>query len=234
MRIALIQTFRAVGLFIVLLLWPAPLLAEVNESAADPQQAEGRIVIARLHHPTEREPVCLSDDFLTQMARETDMPIQRKLRTITLADDALFDHPFVIFTGARAFDFNDAQRRRLKTYLQQGGFLLASASCSNAQWASAFSKLMQTLFPDKTWQPIGPNHALRHTLYDLKRIDTRRSSERSVLQGITVRGQLAVVFSPVGVNGTDQAGGGCCCCGGNEVTRPALINANILAYALTH
>jgi len=47
-------------------------------------------------------------------------------------------------------------------------------------------------------------------------------------------GALRIVFAPLGLNDTSNAGGGCCCCGGNEVRNAKLINANILVYALTN
>jgi hypothetical protein len=139
-----------------------------------------------------------------------------------------------VLTGGGPFTLKQAARQRLKQYLDNGGFLLASASCSNAQWASSFRKLIDRLYPERQLQSIPAEHSIRHTLYDIDRIDTRRPSELAALEGLKVNGLLAVVFSPVGLNNTDEAGGGCCCCGGNEITNARQVNANILTYALTH
>jgi hypothetical protein len=49
-----------------------------------------------------------------------------------------------------------------------------------------------------------------------------------------VNGRLVLVFSPSGLNDTDQAEEGCCCCGGEELIDAHMINANILVYVLTH
>lgn len=212
---------------------------------------EGRIVVARLNYRTSSasngevgdgettrttvdQPVCLSDDFLTTLARETDLPVQRHIETVALASEALLDHPFVIFTGSGSFALTSTQRDALKRYIEQGGFVLASASCSNAAWRESFEALMSDLFADKTWQTIEADHPLRHVFYDLPRIDTKKPTDTPALKGMTVANRLSVVYSPVGVNGTDNAAPGCCCCGGNEVTNARLVNVNVLLYALTH
>jgi hypothetical protein len=207
-----------------------------SPAGADDQQTEGeaRITVARLTYDDESETICLSDAFLTTVARETNLPVNREMTRLAIGDDRLFDRPFVYMTGAAAFDLTSEQKKRLKTYLDRGGFLLASASCSNHRWAGSFRKLMKGLYPEKAFAPIEADHPLRHTLYDLEQIDTRQRTDVAALHGLTVGDRLAVVFSPVGVNGTDNAGGGCCCCGGNEVTSAKAVNANILLYALMH
>ncbi len=74
-----------------------------------------------------------------------------------------------------------------------------------------------------------------HTLYDIQPLRSKAAVKEAVeIEGLEVDGRLAVVFSPYGLNDTANAGGNCCCCGGNEVRNAHLINADILAYALTH
>jgi len=221
---------------------PAAAQAQSSASSEPSREAgaarEGRIEVARLTYRTgdadRAAPVCLSDDFLTTLARETDLPVKRELGTVALSSDRLFDYPFVIFTGGWSFSLSEAQQANLKRYLDRGGFVLASASCSNARWAESFERLIGELYPGKRFKSIDAGHALRHTLYDIERIDTRRPSRLPAIRGLSVGGRLAVVYSPVGLNDTASAGGGCCCCGGNEVTSARIVNANILAYALTH
>jgi hypothetical protein len=215
-----------------MILLPGRAPAESNRDR--PAAREGRIVVARLQIDPKTKPVCLADDFLTLTARETNMPIERTLKTVSLASGELFNYPFVIFTGAQAFELTASQKQRLKRYLDRGGSLLASASCSNAQWAANFKRLMQTLYPDHSLIPIAPDHPIRHTLYDIDRVDTRQPTSVPALQALALGNRLTVVFSPVGLNDTANAGCGCCCCGGNEITNATQVNANILTYALTH
>jgi hypothetical protein len=211
--------------------------ADQSTSAQDapPEQAPpGQVVAARLNHANAGEAVCLNDGFLTTVARETQIPVKRQFAKVTLSDQAIFDHPFVFFTGAQAFELTDQARRRLKDYLDRGGFLLASASCSNYQWAKSFRALIAKLYPDRELKPLKADHPLRDTLYDIDRLDKKQPSPIEPLLGLTIGDRLGVVFSPVGVNDTDNAGGGCCCCGGNEIVNARALNANILVYALTH
>jgi hypothetical protein len=53
------------------------------------------------------------------------------------------------------------------------------------------------------------------------------------LEGISLGGRLAVLYSQDGLNDTAHTQG-CCCCGGNEIRNSVQINVNILAYALNY
>ena len=53
------------------------------------------------------------------------------------------------------------------------------------------------------------------------------------LEALEIDGRVAVVFSSLGLNGTDDVGGECCCCGGNEIRDAKRVNADLLLYALT-
>ena len=203
--------------------------------AAEAEDAEtGRIEVARLTLAAEEKPVCFSPDFLTTVARETELPVSRRLATVPLSSERIYQHPFVILSGSGELKLSEAERANLKRYLDRGGFVYASASCSNAQWANDFERLMKRLQPEETFEPVEKDDPLRHTLYDIERIDTRRPAETTALHRLKVNGHVAVVFSPVGINDTANAGGGCCCCGGNEVSNARQVNANVLVYALMH
>ena len=73
----------------------------------------------------------------------------------------------------------------------------------------------------------------RNTVYDIDHIDVRRPGGRTPIQAMTTDGQVRVLYSPLGLNDTGNAGGDCCCCGGSEIKNARLINVNALGYALT-
>ena len=203
------------------------------QEAADPPAAV-EIVVAKAVYAGGRTSVCFADQFLTTYARETGQQVQRTLASVALDSDALFDYPLLVFSGEKAFTLSEAERQNLKTYLDRGGFVLASAGCSDRAWADSFRTLIDGLYGEDALTPLTTEHALFHTLYDIEQIQVRRPTPTPKVLGMAVAGRLRLVFSPVGLNDTSNAGNGCCCCGGNEIRNARQINANILAYALTH
>src|SRR5688500_4091131 len=77
---------------------------------------------------------CFSDEFLSAVQRETTIQTERRFRAVKLASDELFDFPFVVMTGEADFQLTSKERENLKRYLENGGFLLASAGCSSSKF----------------------------------------------------------------------------------------------------
>ncbi len=75
------------------------------------------------------------------------------------------------------------------------------------------------------------DHPVFHTIADIKSVTTRHGKPHP-LEGVTINGKLAVLYSQDGLNDTAHTSG-CCCCGGNEIANAEQINLNVLAYALT-
>lgn len=207
--------------------------------ATAPDSAESAVRVGKLVLGDEGvsgsdRQVCFADGFLTSFARETGIAVHRQLERTTLESDALFDFPFIVLAGQGAFALSDDERGRLEAYIRRGGFVLASAGCSNAPWAGSFRELADDVLGEEALEPLAEDHAIFRILYEIEQVDARVADPRESVLGYEVDGVVRVVFSPVGLNDTDRAGGGCCCCGGHEVRNARLINANILAYALTH
>jgi len=207
--------------------------SEPTRDAPADAPAEGRVKVANLVYGGGKTSVCLADGFLVTVARETPINVQRTFERVELADEALFDHPFAIMTGEGDFALSADEKSQLKTYLQRGGFLLASAGCSNAAWAESFRSVIAELFGADALRGIEPDHPLFDQLYTIDGLKMKRPTGDERLWGLSLDGRLAMVFSPEGLNDTGNAGKGCCCCGGNEVRNARQINANILLYALT-
>ncbi|MFW6058942.1 MAG: DUF4159 domain-containing protein [Phycisphaeraceae bacterium] len=221
---------------LVLALSGAAPLAASSRTGEEDAPAAGVVRVGMLvYGEDEQTGVCFADDFLDTLARETHMRLHRAFEPVKLASDELFDYPFVVMTGQRAFTLSDAEREQLRQYVLHGGFVLASAGCSSERWAESFRETMNAVFDDAALEPIDLDHPLFHTVYDIDYLDVRGSDEASPpLFASRIGDAVRVVFSPMGLNDTANAGDGCCCCGGNEVRNARLINANILAYALTH
>ena len=194
---------------------------------------EGAIECGNLIYAGTKTSKCFSDEFLSTVQRKTSIATERRFKPVKLASDEFFKIPFVIMTGDGDFTLSAAERTNLKKYLENGGFLLASASCSSKAWGEAFERELKRLFGNDCLKDIPMNHEVFRTVFTVKDLKLSHSSNEARLRGVFRNGKIVVVYSNDGLNDTSHAEG-CCCCGGNEILNSMEINANILAYALLH
>ncbi len=146
----------------------------------------------------------------------------------------IYQFPFAVMTGEGEFTLTQPQREALRNYLTNGGFIVASAGCSSSPWSSSFRSEIAAVFPMLKLSRLDHSHPVFHTVYDIDRLDCKKSAGEAHLEGLEIDGKIVLIFSSDGLNDTANAGGNCCCCGGNEVTNSRQVNVNLLAYALTH
>jgi len=207
--------------------------ADEKKSADSGDTRLGVVQCANLIYGNNKTSVCYSDQFLTQIQKDTNTKTQVRFSPVKTDSVELFDYPFAVMTGEGAFTLSEAQRENLKSYLTRGGFLVASAGCSSPEWAASFQREIKAIFPDLEMKKLEMSHEVFHTVYDIKELTAKRNTT-PYLSGLELDGKIVLVFTEDGLNDTANAGPNCCCCGGNEIRNAKQINVNLLAYALTH
>jgi hypothetical protein len=192
---------------------------------------EGAVQCGNLIYAGTKTSKCFSDEFLSLVQQKTSVATERRFKPVKLGDDELFKFPFVIMTGEGDFTLTKTERENMKKYLESGGFILASASCSSSEWADAFEREITRVLGKDVLQDIDMKHSIFKTIFTIETLGTK--GDDSVLKGYTVNNKLAMVYTRDGLNDTANADG-CCCCGGSEIRNSVQINANILAYSLLH
>ena len=190
------------------------------------------VQIANLVYAGSKSSRCFSDHFLVQAEKESVISTSRRFHAVKLGSDDLFEFPMVIMTGEGEFSLPDAEREHLRKYAENGGVVLASAGCSSQEWDDAFRREMEIIFPGHALEAIGMDHPMFHMVYDIPTLRAHQGEPRP-LEGVSIGGRLAIIYSRDGLNDTSHAQG-CCCCGGNELTNAIEINVNVLAYALMY
>jgi hypothetical protein len=195
-------------------------------------EPESVVQVANLVYAGVKSSHCFSDHFLLRAQKDSTITTSRRFHAVKLGSDEVYNFPLVIMTGEGAFALPDAERENLRRYVERGGFLLASAGCSSAEWDRSFRREIAAAFADHPLRPIGLDHPVFHTVYDIKELAVKHGAPRP-LEGVSIGGRLGVLYSQDGLNDTSHAQG-CCCCGGNEIYNAEQINVNILAYALIY
>jgi hypothetical protein len=202
----------------------------------DPKQVggepEGIVQVANLIYAGVKSSHCFSDHFLMAAEKTSTISTSRRFHAVKLASGELFNYPLVIMTGEGSFSLTDIERQNLLAYVERGGFLLASASCSSQEWNRSFRAEIARIFKDHPLRSIPMDHPLFNTVTKITTLKAHHGTPRP-LEGVSLGGRLGVVYSQDGLNDTAHTQG-CCCCGGNEIENCVEVNVNILAYAVIY
>ncbi len=176
--------------------------------------------------------VCFADRFLTDVAAQTCLRVNKKFCPVRLDADALFDYPFCVMSGNENFSLTDKERKQLRQYLTAGGFLLVSPGCSDEKWDKSFRQEMKLCFPEFPLQKIPMSHPVFSVVNPIPQL-TEKHGKPAALEGLEINGRLVLVYSKEGLNDVEYASG-CCCCGGNEIRDPGRVNVNVFTYAVLY
>jgi hypothetical protein len=208
-------------------------LLVLAQTRAREEEEGSKVKCANLVYAGNKSSVCFSDRFLKRLELETNIRTETRFVKTRLDSSDLYKYPFAIMTGEGGFSLTPKERINLRYYATHGGFLLASAGCSDPSWTRSFRSEMAQIFPQEKLTPIPLTHPIYRTVYSIKTIETKHDRRGAKLEGLVHAGKITVLFSPDGLNDTSHAEN-CCCCGGDELNQAEYINVNILAYALLH
>lgn len=197
--------------------------AEVIDDGTD------AIECANLIYSGTKSSVCFSEKFLAAVGRDTTVKTVRRFKSVKLASDEIYRFPFAIMTGEGDFSLTETERRNLRRYLDLGGFLLASAGCSNKAWDDSFRRELNAVFPEFELAVVSGDHPIFRTVYEIGELKTK--GDPAQLEGLTILAKIVLIYSSDGLNDTTTMHG-CCCCGSNEIRNSQEVNANVLVYSL--
>ncbi len=209
-----------------------------------PQQDEptrDQLVIAQIVHDGDWDPAPQATINLLKYVREhTTINVQFRRDLVDLSDDAVFNYPVLVMTGLRDFTFSDAQAERLRTYLANGGVLIADAAGGKNAFDAAFRREMARVLPDAPLETLRPDETVYTMPFDASRVGYTAWHELEhgrvivpTLEGIQLDGQWSVLYSPADLS-TAWEGTGFAFARGYEQTHALRLGMNMLTYAISH
>src|SRR5580698_4529404 len=152
---------------------PQPVGNRVPDSKHLGGEPESIVQVANLVYAGVKSSHCFSDHFLIAAEKTSTISTSRRFHAVKLSSAELFDHPLVIMTGEGDFSLTDEERQNLRSYVERGGFLLASASCSSQEWNRAFRTEMSRLFKDHPLRVIPMDHPMFNTVTKITALKAR-------------------------------------------------------------
>ena len=145
-------------------------------------------------------------------------PVQWRIVTLAADVDFLLRVPILCFNGHEALEFTDAEKRKLKEYVDRGGTIFATACCGRKPFDESFRALVAELWPEGQLNELPKNHPIHTT--------PRALRVKQKLLGLALeggQGRLGVIYSPYDM-----------CCrwhkGGSRAKSVFDVGANIYFY----
>jgi hypothetical protein len=125
-----------------------------------------RLTIARLQYDGGGDwyanPSSLPN-LLAAIRERTSLPVEATEARVALMEDRLWDYPFLHMTGHGNVKFSDEEVKRLREYLERGGFLHAD---DNYGLDESFRREIKRVFPDRELVDVPLSHPIYHLVYD--------------------------------------------------------------------
>jgi len=175
--------------------------------------ARDDFVFAQIIHEGDWDPDPSAVHNLLKHVRDNStLTIKFKRVDVKLTDPKAMNYPLLYLTGHHDFRWSKPEAEWLQRYLKAGGMLLADACCGRTAFHLAFQREIARALPDSRLEDLPLDHPLLHAHNDITRVAyTPRVAEdfgalsAPSLQGITLDGRLAVVYSRFDLgNGWEQ------------------------------
>jgi hypothetical protein len=102
-------------------------------------------------------------NLLTFVHQQTGIDVDARFHFVDLSTDDLFSSPFLFMTGHGNIAFTDAEVVRLRTYLENGGFLYAD---DDYGMDKAFRREIKKVFPHQDLAELPFSYGLYHCKFD--------------------------------------------------------------------
>jgi hypothetical protein len=104
--------------------------------------------------------------FVQGVRRLTRIHVRSSEQVIDVDSDEMYNWPWLYAVEVGYWHLDNAQAKRLRDYLDRGGFLMVDDFHGTYEWA-AFMESLQRVFPDRSVVDLENSDPIFHTLYSL-------------------------------------------------------------------
>jgi hypothetical protein len=104
--------------------------------------------------------------FLVALNRLTRIQGRSTEQVVGLDNDDIFNYPFVYAVMVHTWTFSDDEAKRLREYLEKGGFLMVDDFHGTEDWENFMTGIRQ-VFPNRPVEDLTDKDEIFHVLYDM-------------------------------------------------------------------
>lgn len=103
-------------------------------------------------------------NMMNYLKKNTSVDVDEpKFYTADVASDEIYDYPFVLITGHGNIDFSDTEVKRLRKYLENGGFMYADDDYGMDE---SFRREIKKIFPNEELKELPFDHKIYNVHYN--------------------------------------------------------------------
>jgi len=220
---------------------PPALAADVGDNAA-----RSAIEIARLRHTGGWDAAPNALRHLQGSLSKLGYLMATTSPNVPATDEALRQYPIAYMHGRKNFAFNQAERDGLRSYLENGGVLIADACCGSTQFDASFRDMIEKTF-GKPLERIPVTHEifnmaqLGHDVRSVSRriptttqggsLSVEESIGEPILEGLKINDRYVVLYSKYDISCALEQQNTQTCAGYSRLDA-ARLAANMVIYAL--
>lgn len=102
-------------------------------------------------------------NLLKYIAENTTISVHPAFEFVELSNDKLFNYPLIFLTGHGNVAFTDSEAKRLRSYLDNGGFLYID---DDFGLDTAIRREMKKVFPEQEMRELPFSHQIYHCFYE--------------------------------------------------------------------
>ncbi len=173
--------------------------------------------------------------LLKFIEKNTDIDVDPGFNPVRISSDQFFSYSFLFLTGHGNVSFSEDDAKRLREYLEDGGFLYANDSYG---MGTAFPRELKKVFPNRKLVPLPFSYGLYHCVYNFAdgppKIEDWGDDKPAEGYGIFIGKRLVVYYTSEGdpPDGWDPIS----VHGGTEATHIEALRfgTNLVYWVLTH
>lgn len=134
-------------------------------------------------------------NLLRFVAQNTNIKTNPKYEFVDLSTGNIFAYPFLFITGHGNIVFTDSEAKKLRTYLENGGFLYVD---DDYGLDKAFRREIKKVFPEKDLVELPFNYGLYNCMFDFRNGPPKTHEHNNNPPqgfGIFVEGRLCVYYT---------------------------------------
>ena len=137
-------------------------------------------------------------NLVREIKRRTNMEVKNEVPVAVRADSPeIHKSPFAYFTGHKNFTLTEAEVENLRTYLLQGGAIVANSSLPGrrSRFDVAFRREMKRVIPDHDLKPIEESHDLYKAFVQFNGPPMGMNFWQEPIEAIEIDGRIVVIYN---------------------------------------
>ena len=140
----------------------------------------------------------------------------------------LLQFPFLLMNGNEELKLSELEKKNLKYYLENGGFIYAENSCSSKKFVASLELLINELFSDIEMETVVEDHLIYQEPYN-QELSFQSEAPETFLRGLRLGQRYVLLTSPIDISSSLKRSAK-----GLEEKSAYRIFSNIINYALSY